>query len=199
MLISSWRGLAYEAGTDEAGRGCLAGPVTAAAVMLPNGYSNERLNDSKKLKASLRHELFEEIREVAIDFHVVHVFPEEIDRMNILRASIYAMQQCLLKLSPKPELALIDGNRFIAVDGIKHECIVKGDSKLQAIAAASILAKTSRDAYMVQLDLEFPEYGWKKNKGYPTPFHLSAIRQYGVTPHHRMTFNLSGKSNLELF
>lgn len=189
MLKTSYSNL-REAGTDEAGRGCLAGPVTAAAVILPPDFQHAALNDSKQLGASLRFDLREIIETVAIGFSVMHVYPETIDRINILNASIEAMHSALDKLQTKPEFIAVDGNRFKPFKNIPHQCIVKGDSKFQNIAAASVLAKTFRDHYMEQLHEEYPAYNWKKNKGYPTAEHREAIRKYGITPYHRKSFRL---------
>ena len=179
-----------EAGCDEAGRGCLAGPVTAAAVILPPGFSNELLNDSKQLTERQRDRLRPIIEREALAWAVAMVSPQEIDRMNILRASITAMHRALDQLSVRPEAILVDGNRFYPYHDIPHTTIVKGDGKLMSIAAASVLAKTHRDELMRQLDEEFPQYGWAKNKGYPTPDHRAAIAAHGVSPHHRRTFQL---------
>ena len=179
-----------EAGCDEAGRGCLAGPVTAAAVILPPDFSNELLNDSKQLTERQRDRLRPIIEREALAWAVAMVSPQEIDRMNILRASITAMHRALDQLSVRPEAILVDGNRFYPYHDIPHTTIVKGDGKLMSIAAASVLAKTHRDELMRQLDEEFPQYGWAKNKGYPTPDHRAAIAAHGVSPHHRRTFQL---------
>ena len=179
-----------EAGCDEAGRGCLAGPVTAAAVILPPDFSNELLNDSKQLTERQRDRLRPIIEREALAWAVAMVSPQEIDRMNILRASITAMHRALDQLSVRPEAILVDGNRFYPYHDIPHTTIVKGDGKLMSIAAASVLAKTHRDELMRHLDEEFPQYGWAKNKGYPTPDHRAAIAAHGVSPHHRRTFQL---------
>ena len=179
-----------EAGCDEAGRGCLAGPVTAAAVILPPNFSNELLNDSKQLTERQRDRLRPIIEREALAWAVAMVSPQEIDRMNILRASITAMHRALDQLSVRPEAILVDGNRFYPYHDIPHTTIVKGDGKLMSIAAASVLAKTHRDELMRHLDEEFPQYGWAKNKGYPTPDHRAAIAAHGVSPHHRRTFQL---------
>ena len=179
-----------EAGCDEAGRGCLAGPVTAAAVILPPDFSNELLNDSKQLTERQRDRLRPIIEREAVAWAVAMVSPQEIDRMNILRASITAMHRALDQLLVRPEAILVDGNRFYPYHDIPHTTIVKGDGKLMSIAAASVLAKTHRDELMRQLDEEFPQYGWAKNKGYPTPDHRAAIAAHGVSPHHRRTFQL---------
>ncbi len=185
-----------EAGCDEAGRGCLAGPVTAAAVILPPDFSNELLNDSKQLTERQRDRLRPIIEREAVAWAVAMVPPQEIDRMNILRASITAMHRALDQLSVRPEAILVDGNRFYPYHDIPHTTIVKGDGKLMSIAAASVLAKTHRDELMRQLDEEFPQYGWAKNKGYPTPDHRAAIAAHGVSPHHRRTFQLLPQPSL---
>ena len=179
-----------EAGCDEAGRGCLAGPVTAAAVILPPDFSNELLNDSKQLTERQRDRLRPIIEREALAWAVAMVSPQEIDHMNILRASITAMHRALDQLLVRPEAILVDGNRFYPYHDIPHTTIVKGDGKLMSIAAASVLAKTHRDELMRRLDEEFPQYGWAKNKGYPTPDHRAAIAAHGVSPHHRRTFQL---------
>ncbi|MBR4828305.1 MAG: ribonuclease HII [Muribaculaceae bacterium] len=179
-----------EAGCDEAGRGCLAGPVTAAAVILPPDFHNELINDSKQLSERQREKLRPVIEREAIAWAVSMVSPKEIDRINILRASITAMHRALDQLSVRPEGILVDGNRFFPYHDIPYTTIVKGDGKMLSIAAASILAKTHRDEVMRQLDKEYPQYGWAKNKGYPTPDHRAAIAQHGVTEHHRRTFQL---------
>lgn len=180
-----------EAGCDEAGRGCLAGSVYAAAVILPPDYKNEMLNDSKKLTDRKRKQLREVIERDAVAWAVGIVTPEEIDKINILNASILAMHRALDQLKVRPEAVIVDGNRFKPYKDLPYTTIVKGDGKYMAIAAASILAKTYRDDYMDRLAEEYPQYDWKSNKGYPTKKHREAIRQYGVTPYHRMTFNLA--------
>lgn len=185
-----------EAGCDEAGRGCLAGSVYAAAVILPDGYDNPSLNDSKQLSAAKRKRLRDEIVRDAQAWAVGVVTPEEIDHINILRASILAMHRALERLRVMPEAIIVDGNRFQPYHDLPYATIVKGDGKFQAIAAASILAKTFRDEYMERLAEEYPQYGWQSNKGYPTPRHREAIRQYGVTPYHRKTFDLLGSKQL---
>lgn len=190
MLLLKHSQYKYETGTDEAGRGCLAGPVTAAAVILPDDFKLDLLNDSKQLSEKVREELRPLILEKAICYHVVHLEPAVIDEINILNASIRAMQQCIEALKVRPEYIIVDGNRFKPVAGIPHSCIVKGDSKYLSIAAASVLAKTFRDDYMNSLHEQYPMYNWKKNKGYPTKEHRDAIRQHGPTPHHRMSFQL---------
>ncbi|ASO03979.1 RNase HII [Arenibacter algicola] len=177
-----------EAGTDEAGRGCLAGPVTAAAVILPKDFSNDSLNDSKILSSTKRDILRPIIETNATSFGIAHIFPDEIDKINILNASFLAMHKALDQLDTKPEFIIVDGNRFTPYHNISHACIVKGDGKYLSIAAASILAKTFRDAYMEKIHLEYPMYNWLKNKGYPTKEHREAIRKYGITKYHRKTF-----------
>lgn len=179
-----------EAGCDEAGRGCLAGPVYAAAVILPKNYRNKWLDDSKKLTDKERYALRPEIEEKALSWAVGVVSQQEIDEINILKASFLGMHRALDKLKVTPELLLIDGNRFIPYKNIKHHCIVGGDAKYMSIAAASILAKTHRDDFMKEMALKFPQYGWDKNMGYPTKTHREAIRQHGVTELHRLTFRL---------
>ncbi|MBB3700269.1 ribonuclease HII [Flammeovirga yaeyamensis] len=190
MLASSFTKDKVEAGLDEAGRGCLAGPVVAAAVILPKNFSHPDLNDSKKLTHKKRMALREVIIKEAIDYKVIEVQAEEIDKINILQASFTAMHRCVDGLTEKPELLLIDGNRFRPYKGIEHECIVKGDGKYLSIAAASILAKTHRDLLMTKLSEEFPHYGWEKNAGYPTKQHRAAIAAHGTTPWHRNSFKL---------
>ena len=187
-----------EAGCDEAGRGCLAGSVYAAAVILPDGYDNPSLNDSKRLSAAKRMRLRDEIIRDARAWAIGVVTPQEIDHINILRASILAMHRALDQLQVRPEAIIVDGNRFLPYCDLPYTTIVKGDGKYQAIAAASILAKTYRDEYMERLAQEFPRYGWQSNKGYPTPQHREAIRQYGVTPYHRKSFDLLGSQELFL-
>ena len=181
-----------EAGCDEAGRGCLAGSVYAAAVVFPRGYVNEELNDSKKLSAHRRYELREIVKRDALAWAVGVVTPEEIDKINILNASILAMHCALDGLKVRPQAVIVDGNRFKPYHDLPYTTIVKGDGRYLSIAAASILAKTCRDDYMDGLAEEYPQYDWKSNKGYPTKKHREAIRKYGVTPYHRMTFNLLG-------
>ncbi len=185
-----------EAGCDEAGRGPLAGPVVAAAVILPEGYSNPLLNDSKQLTERRRDKLRVEIEREAAAWAVAVVEPEEIDRLNILHASTHAMCMAVQQLSQRPEFLLIDGNRFYNETDIPYECIVKGDAKYMSIAAASILAKTHRDELMVQLHEQYPQYGWDRNKGYPTAEHYQAIEEYGPTPYHRRSFNLYRQHSL---
>ena len=187
-----------EAGCDEAGRGCLAGSVYAAAVILPDGYENPLLNDSKQLTEKRRYELRSIIERDAVAWAVGIVTPEEIDRINILNASILAMHRALDQLTVRPEAVIVDGNRFKAYHDLPHTTIVKGDGKYMAIAAASILAKTYRDDYMGQLAEEYPQYDWQTNKGYPTRKHREAIRRHGTTPYHRMSYNLLGDGQLTL-
>ena len=177
-----------EAGTDEAGRGCLAGPVTAAAIILPENFSNDILNDSKKLSETKRTLLRPILEKEAISYSVCHVFQDEIDEINILNASFLAMHRALDKLKPLPSFIVVDGNRFKPYPNIEHECIIKGDGKYMSIAAASVLAKTYRDKYMAKIHEEFPMYNWKKNKGYPTKEHREAIKQHGLTKYHRKSF-----------
>ncbi len=187
-----------EAGCDEAGRGCLAGSVYAAAVILPPDYENADLNDSKQLTERRRYQLRSQIEQDAVAWAVGVVTPEEIDRLNILRASILAMHRALDQLSVQPEAIIVDGNRFTPYKNLPHTCIVKGDGKYLAIAAASILAKTYRDDYMIRLAEEYPQYDWLSNKGYPTAKHREAIRSHGSSPYHRMSFNLLGNEELSL-
>jgi ribonuclease HII len=187
-----------EAGCDEAGRGCLAGPVFAAAVILDDKKPIRGLNDSKKLNEKQRAELRLEIEDRALSFGVAMLTNQEIDEHNILRASFMAMHRAIGKLNGTPQLLLIDGNRFIPYPEIRHECIIKGDSKYQSIAAASILAKTYRDEFMENLSEQHTPYLWSKNKGYPTIEHREAIRLHGVTPYHRLSFTLLGEQQLEL-
>ena len=189
-----------EAGTDEAGRGCLAGPVTAAAVIFPKNISIPKINDSKKLTENQRNQLCKEIESKSVAFSVQHVMQNEIDKLNILNASIKAMHKALEKLSLYPEFIAVDGNKFKNFKKIPHKCIIKGDSKFQHIAAASILAKTYRDKYMKLIHQKFEKYYWENNKGYPTKKHREAIKKYGVTIHHRKSFNLFSKqTELNLF
>ena len=190
MLLSSFTPDKIESGCDEAGRGCLAGPVVAAAVILPKGYQNELLNDSKQLAKSNRDLLRKEIETKALYWAVGVVDNNEIDAINILNASFLAMHRAIDQLRSKPELLLIDGNRFNNYPGIDHECIVKGDGKYLSIAAASVLAKTYRDAYMATLSQEYPGYGWEHNMGYPTTAHRAGIRKLGTTKYHRRSFRL---------
>lgn len=194
MLLSHYntQGL-IEAGVDEAGRGCLAGAVYAAAVILPPDYENAALNDSKQLTAHQRYALRTEIERDAVAWAVGTASAEEIDRINILNASILAMHRALDQLTVRPQCIIVDGNRFKPYNFIPHQTIVKGDGKYLSIAAASILAKTYRDDYMLRLHEEFPVYGWDRNAGYPTHEHREAIRQHGTSPYHRMTFRLLPK------
>ena len=187
-----------EAGCDEAGRGCLAGAVYAAAVILPPDFKDERLNDSKQLTEKQRYALREVIEREAVAWAIGIVSPEEIDQINILNASFLAMHRAVDQLKVRPEHLLIDGNRFNPYPDVPHTTIVKGDGKYLPIAAASILAKTYRDDYMNRLDTEYPAYDWKHNKGYPTKKHREAIALYGTTPYHRMSFNLVGNTQLTL-
>ena len=190
MLKSHMNTGLVEAGCDEAGRGCLAGSVYAAAVILPEDYVNDALNDSKQLSASRRYELRREIERDALAWAVGVVTPEEIDQINILNASILAMHRALDQLTLRPEAIIVDGNRFKPYRFIPYTTVVKGDGKYLSIAAASILAKTYRDDYMDRLAQEYPQYGWTENKGYPTKGHREAIAKYGVTPYHRKSFKL---------
>lgn len=198
MLKNYYNEGKIEAGCDEAGRGCLAGSVYAAAVIFPADYQNEELNDSKQLTDKKRHQLREIIERDALAWAVGVVTPEEIDKINILNASFLAMHRALDQLTVRPEAIIVDGNRFKQYGKIPHACIVKGDAKYLSIAAASILAKTYRDDYMDGLAEEYPQYDWKSNKGYPTKKHREAIRQYGVTPYHRMSYNLLGDGQLDI-
>ena len=208
MLASHYYEGKVEAGCDEAGRGCLAGSVYAAAVILPDVYQNELLNDSKQLTEKRRYELREIIERDAVAWAVGIVTPEEIDKINILNASILAMHRALDQLKVRPEAIIVDGNRFKKYspplfgggrgEALPHTTIVKGDGKYLAIAAASILAKTYRDDYMNRLAEEYPQYGWRSNKGYPTKKHREAIRQFGITPYHRKSYNLLGDGQLSL-
>ncbi|BFM43921.1 ribonuclease HII [Flavobacterium sp. CFS9] len=218
MLQKNFSGYLLETGTDEAGRGCLAGPVTAAAVILPANFENQILNDSKQLSEKARFLLRPIIEEQAICFAVTHLLPDEIDEINILNASMKGMQECVLKLSPAPEFIIVDGNRSLnaklglrntvgkqfssteieLLKSIPNQSIIKGDAKFLSIAAASVLAKTYRDEYMDKIHEEFPMYNWKKNKGYPTTEHREAIKKYGTTKYHRMSFKLL-PTQLELF
>jgi ribonuclease HII len=210
MLSNYFSKFTLESGTDEAGRGCLAGPVTAAAVILPQDFENSILNDSKQLSGKIRDRLRPIIESQAISFAVTHLYPNEIDEINILNASMKAMQESILKLNQTPEFIIVDGNRLLnaklgmkstfgkqfskteikLLQSIPNQSIIKGDSKYMSIAAASVLAKTYRDEYMNIIHEEFPMYNWKKNKGYPTKEHREAIRKYGVTKYHRITFRL---------
>ena len=191
MLLSSYSGLLLEAGCDEAGRGCLAGPVFAAAVIFPPGYSDPLINDSKQLTERKRVELRKIIVANALAWAVAMVDNNKIDEVNILKASILAMHLALDKLSTRPQLILVDGKIFYPYPDIPHRCIIKGDAKYQCIAAASILAKTFRDDYMVLIHEKYPQYDWKHNKGYPTQKHRSAILSSGLSPYHRRSFKVS--------
>jgi len=190
MLKSKYSKYEFEAGTDEAGRGCLSGPVVAAAVILPSGFKHELLNDSKQLTEKQRLLLKPIIEKEALSFAVSYVYQGKIDEINILNASILAMHQSISLLKISPEFIIVDGNKFKNFRDIPHQTIVKGDGKYLSIAAASVLAKTYRDAYMEKIHLTLPEYNWNKNKGYPTKEHRRAIREYGVTIHHRTSFKL---------
>jgi len=198
MLKLSFNKNMIEAGCDEAGRGCLAGPVFAAAVILPDNFHNEVLNDSKILSIKKRNELRKIIEDQAVGWAVASVDNEEIDKINILNASILAMHKAVAKLTKKPEFLLIDGNRFKSYKKIPHECIVKGDGKFAPIAAASILAKTHRDEFMNEIHQKFPDYYWNKNMGYPTQQHKRAITLNGITPYHRKSFNLNEQMKINL-
>ena len=197
MLINNYHTGLIEAGCDEAGRGCPAGAVFAAAVILPPNYVNADLNDSKQLSEKRRYVLRDTIERDAVAWAVGVVTPEEIDEINILNASILAMHRALDQLTTRPEAVIVDGNRFKPYGSLPSVTIVKGDGKYLSIAAASILAKTYRDDYMKRLAEEYPQYDWKGNKGYPTKKHRDAIRQFGATPYHRRTFNLLGDTQLE--
>jgi ribonuclease HII len=190
MLSKCYTDKTIECGTDEAGRGCLAGPVTAAAIILTENFNLELLNDSKKISEKIRENIKPLIIKQAISFSVTHIEPKIIDEINILNASILAMQESILKLDPEPEYIIVDGNRFKPLKNIPYTTIIKGDSKYMSIAAASVLAKTYRDAYMDEIHKEFPMYNWKQNKGYPTKEHREAIRKYGITKYHRKSFRL---------
>ncbi|WKL47685.1 ribonuclease HII [Flavobacterium pectinovorum] len=210
MLTKNFSGFILETGTDEAGRGCLAGPVTAAAIILPADFEHEFLNDSKQLSEKIRFHLKPIIEKHAVCYSVTHLHAEEIDEINILNASMKGMQECILKLNQRPEYIIVDGNRSLnaklglkntfgkqfskdeidLLKSIPNQSIIKGDSKFVSIAAASVLAKTYRDEYMDLIHEEFPMYNWKQNKGYPTREHRDAIRKYGTTKYHRMSFRL---------
>ena len=189
-LKSTFSQFNLECGTDEAGRGCLAGPVTAAAVILPIGFKNGIINDSKQLSEKKRNLLKPLIENEAVTFSYAHIFPTKIDSINILNASILAMHKSIEQLKIAPEFIIVDGNRFKPFSDIPFETIIKGDSLYTSIAAASVLAKTYRDAYMEEIHKEFPMYNWKKNKGYPTKEHRDAIRKHGITKYHRKSFRL---------
>jgi len=197
-LLNSYSNLEFEAGCDEAGRGCLSGPVTAAAVILPENFNNELLNDSKKLSHSQRSVLEDIIKKDAIAWTVAFIDHKTIDKINILNASILAMQNALSELKICPQFIIVDGNRFKLWNNIPYKTIVKGDAKYKSIAAASILAKTARDRFMEQLSSEFPEYKWEQNKGYPTKKHKKAILKYGLTPYHRLSFKAKLNSISEI-
>jgi ribonuclease HII len=190
MLIKNYSGLTLECGTDEAGRGCLAGPVTAASIILPKTFKNSVLNDSKQLSEKKRMLLKPIIETEALTFGVAHVFQEDIDKINILNASILAMHKSIEKLKSQPEFIIVDGNKFKPYSTIEFKTIIKGDSKYLSIAAASVLAKTYRDIYMETIHEEYPMYNWKQNKGYPTAAHREAIKKYGITKYHRKSFRL---------
>ena len=189
MLKLKYSEFELECGTDEAGRGCLAGRVTAAAVILPDNFQNKLLNDSKQLSEKKRHELRPIIEEAAVSFGVAHIWPETIDEINILNASILAMHKAIEQL-PRVDFICVDGNRFKPYEGIPHETIIKGDGKYMNIAAASVLAKTYRDDYMKSIHDQHPAYNWLHNKGYPTTEHREALRRHGSTPYHRKSFRL---------
>ena len=189
-MLKKYHKYSDEVGTDEAGRGCLAGPVTAAAVILSKDYQNELLTDSKLLSEKNRLILEPLIKSESACFGIAHIYEETIDEINILNASILAMHNAIDKLFYKPSHIIVDGNRFKPYNDISHTCIIKGDSKFMSIAAASVLAKTARDAYMIKLHEEYPMYNWKKNKGYPTKEHRAAIKKYGISKYHRKTFKL---------
>ena len=190
MLSPNFSGFTLEAGCDEAGRGCLAGPVFAAAVILPPDFINDKLNDSKQMTEKDRYQLRDIICKEAISYAVAKLDAEVIDEINILNASVRSMHLAINQLDTKPEFIIVDGNRFYQYGDIKHQTIVKGDGKYMSIAAASVLAKTFRDDFMLKIDTEFPQYNWRKNKGYPTADHRAAIAKYGITPYHRRTFRL---------
>ena len=190
MLELNFSGLANEAGCDEAGRGCLAGPVFAAAVILPPDFSNDKLNDSKQLSEKQRYLLRDVIMREAMAYAVAKLDAPQIDEINILNASIKSMHLALDQLTVRPEFIIVDGNRFKPYNDVKYQTIVKGDGKYLSIAAASVLAKTFRDDFMIQIDKEFPQYNWAKNKGYPTADHRDAIKKYGITLYHRRSFRL---------
>ena len=190
MLKLKFSNFKVECGTDEAGRGCLAGPVTAAAIVLKNNFLNIEINDSKKISKKTRDKLRPIIKKNALKYSIAHVYPQKIDKINILNASILAMHKAIDKITTKINFIIVDGNKFKNFKNIPHETIVKGDEKYLSIAAASILAKTERDEYMLKIHKEFPDYGWDKNKGYPTKFHKQAILKFGITKYHRKSFKL---------
>ena len=195
MLLNNYSNLLLECGTDEAGRGCLAGPVTAAAVILTKDFKNELLNDSKKLNKKNRNFLKPIIETNALAFALSHIFPEDIDKINILNASILAMHNAIDQLLTVPEFIIVDGNKFKPYRSIPHQTIIKGDAKYLSIAAASVLAKTERDEYMEAIHEEYPMYNWKQNKGYPSFEHREAIKKYGTTKYHRKSFKLLASSS----
>jgi len=198
-LKSCYKENVLEAGCDEAGRGCLAGPVFAAAVILPKNFNHSFLNDSKKLSEKERYILRDEIKKFAVCWAIEYLDNNEIDKLNIFRATFVAMHGAIDKLRIKPEYLIIDGNKFIKYKSVQHKCIVKGDSKYYSIAAASVLAKTFRDDYMMKIHKEFDKYGWEQNKGYATEKHREAISRYGLTPYHRKSFRLlNNQLNLNL-
>lgn len=190
MLLQRYSEYELEAGTDEAGRGCLSGPVVAAAVILPHDFYHEQLNDSKQLTEKRRQELRPVIEKEALAYGVSFIYQEKIDQINILKASILAMHESLKRLKLSPEFIIVDGNRFTKFEEIPHATVVKGDSKYLSIAAASVLAKTYRDEYMENIHMEYPHYNWARNKGYPTREHRQALRKFGPSRHHRMSFTL---------
>ena len=190
MLKLKFSNFEFECGTDEAGRGCLAGPVTAAAIILKNNFPKNEINDSKKISKKTRDKLRPIIKKNALKYSIAHVYPEKIDKINILNASILAMHKAIDKINTKINFIIVDGNKFKSFKNIAHKTIIKGDEKYLSIAAASILAKTERDEDMLKIHKEFPEYGWDKNKGYPTKFHKQAILKFGTTKYHRKSFKL---------
>ena len=189
-LKARFQDILIEAGIDEAGRGCLSGPVVAAAVILPQGFNDPEMNDSKQLTALQRDRICERIKKDALAWAIGVIDNVQIDEINILQATYCAMHKAVSQLFQQPELLLVDGNRFKPYPGIQHLCFIKGDGKFQSIAAASILAKTHRDMLMQEMHLMYPQYGWNQNKGYPTKYHRQAIKEIGVSPHHRITFQL---------
>lgn len=189
-MLEAFYSCALEAGTDEAGRGCLAGPVTAAAVILPENFEDPLLTDSKKLSRAQRERLAPKILREALACGIAHIPPATIDEINILQASLRAMHRALDQLGMRPEAIAVDGNRFLPYEGIPYQCLVRGDGRFLNIAAASVLAKTARDARMGELHLEYPQYGWDRNKGYPTREHRDALRKHGPSPYHRQSFRL---------
>ena len=193
MLLNNFSEFKYEAGVDEAGRGSLAGPVTAAAVIFDKDFNHDELNDSKKISLKKRVELKKVIQENSLAYSVAFVSPKEIDKKNILNSTFTAMHKAIENLSIKPNFILVDGNKFKPVKNIPHKCIVMGDQKYQNIAAASILAKTYRDEYMKKIDIDFPNYDWGRNKGYGTKYHIKMIIKYGKTIHHRLSFKIKPK------